>query len=167
MYLRRLPTALMLALGACAERHDPGPAMQDSLAAMRASLAAIGTPAPATTPAAPPPPATPAASLAPPPRPGSPRQRGNAPPASSTALIGADARTLLHMLGEPSLRRTEGSAEVWLYTAEGCRLDIILYNDHNTPRVSHAAARAASPQPMTESACLDAIAHSPTLGEGV
>lgn len=84
-----------------------------------------------------------------------------APPASA-ALLGAAPETLRRWLGDPSLRRPEGTAEIWLYLAPACALDIILYRTGAGLRVAHAAARANGADPPTEPACLDAIARAAT-----
>ncbi|MBR0673852.1 hypothetical protein GXW76_21960 [Roseomonas soli] len=65
------------------------------------------------------------------------------------------------MLGDPALRRPEGGAEIWLYEAPNCRLDIILYPQGTGLLVAHAAARAhGAAEGVTEAACLSAIAGS-------
>jgi hypothetical protein len=63
-------------------------------------------------------------------------------------------------LGEPSLRRPEGrDAEIWLYEAPRCRLDLILYRDGQGPlRVAHAQARSVGTATVTEADCLRDIA---------
>jgi hypothetical protein len=66
------------------------------------------------------------------------------------------------MLGDPSIRRPEGAAEIWLYEAPSCRLDVILYAEGNALVVAHAAARAlGAGEAVTEAACLSAIAAAP------
>jgi hypothetical protein len=70
----------------------------------------------------------------------------------------AEAR---RMLGEPSLHRQEGEAEIWLYEASECRLDVVLYPERGALVVAHAAARAHGAAAVTEAACLDAIAAFP------
>ena len=64
------------------------------------------------------------------------------PPATAAALVGVTADQLRRMLGEPAIRRPEGAAEVWLYEAPACRLDVILYAEGSALVVGHAAARA-------------------------
>jgi hypothetical protein len=108
--------------------------------------------------------ATRAAALATPPAiPPGPRLTGRAPPAAATALVGASADQMRRMLGDPSLRRAEGEAEIWLYEASPCRLDVILYAQGGALVVAHAAARAHGPEGVTESACLSAIATAPNV----
>lgn len=95
--------------------------------------------------------------------PTAPRMRGGAPPAAAAALLGVGADQLRRLLGEPSIRRAEGAAEVWLYEAPACRLDVILYAEGAALTVGHAAARASGGgESVTESACLAAIAAAPT-----
>jgi hypothetical protein len=144
--------------------------MQQALFSTQASLAmASGVPAPrgispagvappgATAPAMPPATSIPAA-IAP-----GPRRRGSAPPAAAAALMGRSAAQMRDMLGDPALRRAEGDAEIWLYEAPACRLDIVLYPQGGALVVAHAAARShGAAQGMTEAACLSAIATAPS-----
>jgi len=64
-------------------------------------------------------------------------------------------------LGEPSLRRREGDAEIWLYQAADCRLDLVFYPQASRLVLAHAAARAHGARRVTESACLAAVARAP------
>jgi len=79
-------------------------------------------------------------------------------PASAAELLGAGPDTLRRWLGEPSLRRPEGNAEVWLYAGDACALDLILYPAGRGLSVAHAAARAQGAEARTEAACLRDIA---------
>jgi hypothetical protein len=164
------PPALLplLALGCTAGGgEEAAMLMQQALVSAQASLAAAGggARAPAASSAAAAPgaamPATVRVPVAPPP---GRRLRGTAPPAAAAALTGARAEQLRRMLGEPALRRAEGEAEIWLYEAPACRLDIILYAEGGALVVAHAAARAhGSDATVTEAACLSAIAAAPNL----
>jgi hypothetical protein len=82
------------------------------------------------------------------------------PPPDVAALIGAAPDSVETTLGRPVLRRPDGKAEVWLYATEsGCRLDIVLYPERAGLRVAHASTR--TPNGMTETNCLRAIADRP------
>jgi hypothetical protein len=155
----RAPAAfgLVMMLAACTPGHDDATALlQQALASAQASRALAG----AAGPAAPPQP-QPAAGTQPA-RPATARARGSAPPATADALMGVTADQLRRMLGEPSIRRPEGPAEVWLYEAPACRLDVILFAEGAALVVGHAAARAlGGADGVTESACLSAIAGAP------
>lgn len=96
--------------------------------------------------------------------PGTPRRRDGPAPLATTQLLGAGPDMVRRWLGEPSLRRAEGTAEVWLYLAPGCALDLVLYRDRGGLAVTHAAARArdAANRAVTEAACLAAIAGDTT-----
>lgn len=155
--LRAVLLLPLLLLG-CADAggEDAAALIDHTLATTRASLAAAGT-APATErpPAANLPPA--GAALRPAVLP-QPRLRGTGGATSAAALLGARAEEMRRVLGEPALRRPEGEAEIWLYEATGCRLDVVLYGEHGTLVVAHAAARAVEGATVTEAACLAAIA---------
>jgi hypothetical protein len=153
--------ACALSLPGCAPDNEEATALlQQALASTQASLALAGgarPPPPATAP-------TPARPTTPQPAwaPGATRPRGNAPPAAAAALVGVTAEQLRRMLGEPAIRRPEGAAEVWLYEAPTCRLDVILYAEGSSLVVGHAAARAlGGAESVTESACLAAVATAP------
>jgi hypothetical protein len=171
--LRRVLLLPVLALGCAADSGEEAAAlMQQALFSTQASLAmAGGAPAPrggspagtaapaslAAPGAATQPAAIPAAIV-----PG-PRRRGGAPPAAAAALMGRSAAQMRDMLGDPALRRAEGDAEIWLYEAPACRLDIVLYPQGGALVVAHAAARShGAAQGMTEAACLSAIANAPS-----
>lgn len=152
--------AVALLLGGCAPDQEETTAMfQQALASTQASLALAGGTRPASPAAA----AQPRpADLQPAWAPGAARPRGENPPATAAALVGVTADQLRRMLGEPAIRRPEGAAEVWLYEAPTCRLDVILYAEGSALVVGHAAARAlGSTESLTEQACLAAVATAP------
>lgn len=163
----RAALLLTLLLPACAERpEEVAAAMRQAAATARASMAAAGA-----TPAAPWASASATAGAAPlqstaarPPV--GPRLRGAGAPSAAAALVGASAAEARRMLGEPSLRRPEGEAEIWLYEAAECRLDLVLYPERGAPVVAHAAARAHGAAAVTEAACLAAIAADPGAPRG-
>jgi len=164
MAIRWLPLLWPLAACAVAPAATPDALMRDSLAMSRASLRAIQGEAPiaAATPVRTPPVAHAMPALLPV-APAMPRRPGAGAPASAAALLDSTAEGVRAMLGEPALRRPEGPAEIWLYEAPQCRLDVILYADGAGPlRVAHAAARAAGLAPQTEAECLRDIAGSRT-----
>jgi hypothetical protein len=79
------------------------------------------------------------------------------PPSHASALVGDGPDAVQAALGPPVLRHNEGPAEVWLYaTADGCRLDLVLYRDSDGAHVAHADTR--TPSHMSETACLHTIA---------
>lgn len=165
--LRALPLLSVLLLGCVAEPgEDAAAIMRDALRSARAGVAAVGPP-PAADRGTPDPAQSAAratAAVAPglPPPPAGPRQPGVAPPAAAAALLGRPAAELRRMLGEPALRRPEGEAEIWLYEAPDCRLDLVLYPEGGALRVAHAVARAHGARDgVTEAACLAAIAVAP------
>lgn len=163
MAIRRL-ILLPLLLGGCAGTSAvPAESLRDSLDASRASLRAVqgeratpNPPAPIVTPAM-------AAPVAHPP------PLGRQAPAAVAALMQQTAEAVRAALGEPSLRRAEGAdAEIWLYEAPDCRLDLVLYRDPGQPwRVAHAQARSAGMAAQTEGDCLRAIAGGSAGGRAL
>ena len=77
------------------------------------------------------------------------------------SLKGRDPEAVISALGEPALRRREGNAEVWLYQAPDCRLDLVFYPEDERLVLAYAAARAFGARRLTESACMAAIARAP------
>jgi len=75
-------------------------------------------------------------------------------PAAGSRFIGATAEGLRAALGEPLLRRHEGTAEIWLYTGGGCQLDVVFYGSEAAARVAHIQARAGGIQQRSEASCL-------------
>lgn len=132
--------------------------LEQALRDTKASLAAIGA-----QPAAEAPPIARAASLpAPPSSDTGPRRQGaTSPPDAAIALQGRDPEAVISALGEPALRRREGNAEVWLYQAPDCRLDLVFYPEDARLVLAHAAARAFGARRLTESACMATIARVP------
>jgi hypothetical protein len=132
--------------------------LEQALRDTKASLAAIGAP-----PAAEAAPVARAASLpAPPSSDTGPRRQGaTSPPDAAIALQGRDPEAVISALGEPALRRREGDAEVWLYQAPDCRLDLVFYPEDARLVLAHAAARAFGARRLTESACMATIARAP------
>jgi len=62
-------------------------------------------------------------------------------PAPVQPLIGSSPTTLSAEFGQPALLRVDGAAQVWLYHATSCGLNLILYPDASgTPRVAVASA---------------------------
>jgi hypothetical protein len=76
-------------------------------------------------------------------------------------LQGREPDAVISALGEPALRRREGNAEVWLYQAPDCRLDLVFYPEDARLVLAHAAARAFGARRLTESACMATIARAP------
>lgn len=154
-----LALASLLLTSACRKAGADGAALglEQALRDTRASLAAIGAP-----PVADLQPLIRAASLPPPPSSADgPRRLGASPPDAAAVLQGREAEAVISALGEPALRRREGNAEIWLYQAPDCRLDLVFYPEDARLVLAHAAARAFGARRLTESACMAAIARAP------
>jgi len=77
-------------------------------------------------------------------------------------LVGTSAQNLQADLGRPTLRRIDGSAQVWLYDSSVCRLNVILYpGPSGAPSVS-----AAMPLPhgVSQSSCVASLMHDHGAG---
>ena len=154
-----LVLAALLFTSACHKAEADGAALglEQALRDTRASLAAIGAPPMAEIV-----PIASAASLPAPPSSNSePRRLGVSPPAAAATLQGREPEAVISALGEPALRRREGAAEVWLYQAPDCRLDLVFYPEDARLVLAHAAARSFGARRLTESACIATIARAP------
>ncbi len=151
-----LALAVLLLNPACrkAEAEDAALGLEQALRDTRASLSVLGMPETMTP--------TRAAPLPPPPSSASaPRRLGASPPPAAGVLQGREPEAVISALGEPALRRREGEAEIWLYQAPDCRLDLVFYPEASRLVLTHAAARAFGARRLTESACMAAIARAP------
>lgn len=151
-----LALAVLLLTPACrkAEAENAALGLEQALRDTRASLAVLGMPETMTpTRAAPVPPPPSSASA--------PRRLGASPPPAASVLQGQEPEAVISALGEPALRRREGEAEIWLYQAPDCRLDLVFYPEASRLVLNHAAARAFGARRLTESACMAAIARAP------
>jgi hypothetical protein len=149
-----LPLLGLLLVAACAQPDagDTAEALQEALAAHRASAAGIGgRPVAAAVEGSDPAPRPPARPVAQ----GAAAASGQAPTMAGE-LVGQTPDVVLRWLGEPRLRREEGAAEIWHYQAAQCHLDLVLYQDTGQPilRVAFAAARAVGTARRGEAACL-------------
>jgi hypothetical protein len=148
---------LALLFAACAGGQETE-AVRAALDSQRASLEVLGArpEAPRSLPRATAPAAAPV-----------PGRLGEGPaPRLASQFLGASPDTLVAALGEPSLRRDEGGAAVWLYSSGGCQLDVVLYPGPQGPQVAHVQARAGGLAQRTESACLRDIASHAAQGGG-
>ena len=141
---------LLLPIGCAPAPADEAEALAAALQASRGSLAAFAPAAPAVAPAAP----RHAAATA---RPRNPDEAPGTRPTAAAQLMGAAPEVLRRWLGEPTRRRPEGPAEIWLYAGADCALDVVLYRQGSQLRVAHAAARASGTAAQTEGACLRQI----------
>jgi hypothetical protein len=134
----RLLLALLPAACAHAEEREAA-AFQAAMASSRASLAALAPdgPVPASFPSSPP-----------------------SPGSAAAQFLGAGPEAVRRRLGEPSLRRAEGQAEIWLYAGASCALDLVLYPGDAGLRIAHAAARAGGTGSVTEADCLRQLAEA-------
>jgi len=81
------------------------------------------------------------------------------PPPPPEALIGADRETVAMRLGKPVFLMRGQASEIWQYRAQGCVLDLFLYEDGGTLRVAYLEARDLSGVAVSSGDCLRAV-HS-------
>ena len=88
-----------------------------------------------------------------------------APPPGLSRLIGKDAAAVAHLLGQPSLDRSEGTAHLLQFVRPPCVLDVYLYPPAagGAPVVRTAAARKPDGSKIDPGACLSLIV--PTTGK--
>ncbi len=69
-------------------------------------------------------------------------------PMDAAGLVGSTPQILNAEFGKPALLRMDGTAQVWLYHAPDCGLNLILYPDASgTPRVALVTPTADSAVP--------------------
>lgn len=72
-------------------------------------------------------------------------------------LIGMGPASLSAFLGAPQLIRRESPASLWQYRTEGCVLDVVLYPEKGTDRVSYVEARKDGLLKIPARACLNRL----------
>lgn len=72
-------------------------------------------------------------------------------------LIGADRDTLATRLGKPVFLMRAKASEIWQYRAQGCVLDLFLYEDAGDLRVTYLEARDLAGNALAPADCLGAI----------
>lgn len=73
-------------------------------------------------------------------------------------LMGKDPGALRSRMGEPSLLRKEGDAQVWQYAGTGCVVFLYLYdNASGTPQVTFLDARSKASGAVAVAPCLDDV----------
>ena len=87
-------------------------------------------------------------------------------PPIASSLVNVSPIVLTEKLGAPRFKRTEPSAEIWRYGAEGCLLLIFLYEDPSGLRSTHLDARKASGGPADLNACLASVSNAYHGGRG-
>ena len=123
-----------------------------------------GTPQPASDQTAAAPPPAPAAPEPPPPRaaPSTPVERAALPQppeppvnADPAQFLSQGTDRLTRTLGQPTLIRRDGPAEVWQYAGRGCVLDVFFYDQGGAGfQARHVELRAAGLPESARRACL-------------
>lgn len=72
-------------------------------------------------------------------------------------LIGMAPGGLRELLGEPNLMRRENPAQVWQYRGATCVLDLVLYSEAGSDRVTYVEARDRAGAGSETRACLNAL----------
>jgi hypothetical protein len=82
----------------------------------------------------------------------------NRPAVRPDELMGRDSVGLLGALGEPTRVRKEAQAQIWQYDGGSCVVDVFLYPDCPTHRVSYVEARdTTSGQKADAARCLGQV----------
>ena len=78
-----------------------------------------------------------------------------------TQLNGLSASELKAALGDPTLLRSDGPAQLWQYAGSGCVLHLFLYEDNGTFRVTYSEVRIDDPTVAHPPICTDAKGKPP------
>ena len=72
-------------------------------------------------------------------------------------LIGADRNTIADRFGKPEFLMRAQASEVWQYRAQGCVLDVYLYEDKGDMRVVYMEARDLAGRELATGDCMQAV----------
>jgi hypothetical protein len=86
-----------------------------------------------------------------------------APPSvlTLTQLNGLSASELKAALGDPTLLRRDGPAQLWQYAGSGCVLHVFLYEDNGSFRVTYSEVRIDDPAEAHPPICAEAKGKPP------
>jgi hypothetical protein len=98
-------------------------------------------------------PEAPSVALAPAPTP-TPAEPALPPP---EALIGVDRDTIADRLGKPVFLMRAQTSEIWQYRAQGCVLDVYLYEEAGVMRVAYIEARDLAGAELAPGDCMRAV----------
>jgi|GEM_PF-3226873 len=79
------------------------------------------------------------------------------PPPLPEAIIGLDSDRLAAQLGKPVFLMRAKASEIWQYRAEGCVLDLYLYEESGALRVLYLEARDSFGASQAPGACIAAV----------
>ncbi len=91
-----------------------------------------------------------------------------APPSmlTLTQLNGLSASELKAALGDPTLLRRDGPAQLWQYAGSGCVLHVFLYKDNGSFRVTYSEVRIDDPAEAHPPICAEAKGKPPADSAG-
>ena len=91
-----------------------------------------------------------------------------APPSvlTLTQLNGLSASELKAALGDPTLLRRDGPAQLWQYAGSGCVLHVFLYEDNGSFRVTYSEVRIDDPAAAHPPICAEAKGKPPADSAG-
>lgn len=96
-----------------------------------------------------------------PPKPAKPATARPAMPLQDVReLIGLERSELQARLGEPAMLRRDAPAEIWQYRSALCVLDLFLYRDGQTVRVTNAELRPRDGREIPNALCLSSLQSS-------
>jgi hypothetical protein len=77
-------------------------------------------------------------------------------------LIGLDAQQVTGLFGPADFRRSDGPAEILQYRAQGCVLNLFLYQEGapDDYRVQHIEARGPQLAPVSRDSCIADVMQS-------
>ena len=73
---------------------------------------------------------------------------------NTSELVGLDSTTVEQRLGTPALRRRDAPAELWQYRSPLCVMDLFLYSDGRSFKVTHVELRSRSVEQVQAPNCL-------------
>src|SRR5258706_16120031 len=73
---------------------------------------------------------------------------------TTSELVGLDSTIVEQRLGSPALRRRDAPAELWQYRSPLCVMDLFLYSDGRSFKVTHVELRSRSVEQVQAPTCL-------------
>jgi hypothetical protein len=73
---------------------------------------------------------------------------------NTSELVGLDSNAIERRLGSPALRRRDAPAELWQYRSPLCVMDLFLYSDGGSFRVTHVELHSRSVEQVQAPSCL-------------
>jgi hypothetical protein len=80
---------------------------------------------------------------------------------NTSELVGLDSAAIEQRLGTPALRRRDAPAELWQYRSPLCVMDLFLYSENGSFKVTHVELHSRSVEQVQAPTCLASFGPQP------